>query len=152
MFAQCIIDRSPLSPPCPAVSCKSTTQSAVTRYTATLAYTGKERSMKSSVPPKRGAIMPPLWRALMSHDPSRKKGSYGGRTFEITPMRFHTPFRVLWYQRSRASTYDTVQPTFHSRENARLNPYNTAYIVYPIRESVNVTKIASNRNSPWRSD
>ena len=84
--------------------------------------------------------------------PITKKGSYGGRTFEIAPMRFHTPFRVLWYQRSRASTYDTVQPTFHLREKARLNPYSTAYIVYPMRESVNVTKIASNRNSPWRSN
>ena len=43
-----------------------------------------------------------------------------------------------------SSTYDTVQPfsAANPRKESKTYLYNTAYIVYPIRESVNVTKNA----------
>jgi hypothetical protein len=130
LLAQCIIARSPFSPPCPAVSCKSTTQSAVTRYTTTLAYTGKERSIKRSVPPKRGAIMPPI------RDSADAIPHAVPRTLVPKISGVHLRHRSA---------------TFHTRDSETY-PYNTAYIVYPIRESATVTRNASNRNSPWHSN
>jgi hypothetical protein len=149
LLAQCIIARSPFSPPCPAVSCKSTTQSAVTRYTTTLAYTGKERSIKRSVPPKRGAIMPPLWRAPMSHDhhDEVRTGTYIRDSADAIP---HAVPRTLVPKISGVHLRHR-SATFHTRDSETY-PYNTAYIVYPIRESATVTRNASNRNSPWHSN
>jgi hypothetical protein len=89
--------------------------------------------------------MPPLWRAPMSHGRHDKvrMGIYIRDGADAIP---HAVPRTLVPKISGVHLRHRSAAS-HTRESETYS-CNTAYIVYPIRESVNITRNTSNRNSP----
>jgi hypothetical protein len=99
--------------------------------------------------PLEGAVMPPLWRAPMNHDHHRVQmyGDVHSRWRRCDPTCRSAYFGTKGFERPHTTGFSR----FPRERKQDLLVQHRIYRL-PICESVNVTRNASNRNSPWRSN